>query len=183
MFDADQGCGATRWPLVRISVGGKTTVTTLASKFFALSVHWQGQSFPCAGVDCPFCDFLPVRGVFYLPALCVGRVSILELASQSSSHLEQHCSLLHGGLRPGLILEISRRSAKSPIYSECVGKQEDCKAVDAVLFASRVLAIYHIPPANPTDTLKSYEERCRKFCQIRNGHFFERLKHAKKLGI
>jgi hypothetical protein len=141
-----------------------------------LSVHWVNQSVVCCGEHCELCELLPLRGLFYLPVLCCGRTSILELASQSSAHLEMHCKLLHGGLEPGLLIRLSRRSAKSPVYSEVIDRRVGTRAVPMELFASRVAALYHLPPNNPGDTIEAYQERLQKMCRVRNLNLAAKLR-------
>lgn len=167
VFHADQVSGGSRWPLVRISVGGSTEVVSLAASFLPLSVHWLGRSVVCPGSDCDLCELLPLRGLFYIPVMCAGRTSILELASQSSSHLEMHCKLLHGGLAAGLVLRLSRRAAKAPVFSEVVDRRSGVRAVPVEHFASRVAALYHLPPINPGETLDFYELRLQTMSRHR----------------
>lgn len=159
MFEASCSAGVSRWPLVRTQAGGAVNVVILAAGFFPVCVHWAGRSFLCPGDGCALCPLLPLRGLYYLPVDCCGRPSILELASMSSSHLEQHAKLLHGGLRPGLQVRLSRRSAKSPIHSEVVGELAGVEAADLMTFASRVMAIYQMAPSNPGETIADYGQR------------------------
>jgi len=168
VFSADCASGGSRWPLVRIGVGATCEVISLSHKMLPLSVHWTGQSIVCAVRDCELCALLPVRGVYYLPVMCQGRTSILELASQSSSHLEMHCKLLHGGLQPGLVIMLRRRSPKAPVGSEVVDKRPGCVAVSMEMLASRVAALYHLPGCNPDETLLDYERRLQSMCRVRN---------------
>ena len=167
VFCVDCASGGARWPLVRIGVGATCEVISLSHRFLPLSVHWTGQSTVCAGDGCDLCELLPVRGVYYLPVMCQGRTSILELASQSSSHLEMHCKLLHGGLQPGLVILLRRRSPKAPVGSEVIDRRPGCVAVPMEIFASRVAALYHLPGCNPDETLAQYEARLSSMCRVR----------------
>lgn len=175
MFDAPDPAGAARWPVVRISVGGRCRVITLGSAFLPLSVHWVGHSIPCSRKQCALCEALPVRALFYLPVACQGRTSIFEVSSTASANIEQHCKLLHGGLRPGLELDVLRRSAKSPLYGEVVGEHSSTSEVPLLLFASRVMALYHLPCANPQETLEAYQVRLHKICAVRNERLAQQL--------
>jgi hypothetical protein len=168
VFSVDGASGGARWPLVRIGVGATCEVISLAHKFLPLPVHWTGQSTVCAGEGCDLCELLPTRGVYYLPVMCQGRTSILELASQSSSHLEMHCKLLHGGLQPGLVIMLRRRSPKAPVGSEVIDRRPGCVAVPMEIFASRVAALYHLPGCNPDEALSQYELRLQSMCRVRN---------------
>lgn len=182
MFGSDHVSSPTRWPLVRISVGGKTRVVLLSSSFLPLTVHWVGRSIVCPGDDCLLCSWLPSRALYYVACSVESRVSILELGSLSSSHLEQHLGLLHGGMRPGLLLEFHRRSAKSPVYGECVDEMSGCQAVDHLALASRVMALYHLPPANPGEDFEKYELRLKRMASIRSGHEDARLRKSFEVG-
>ena len=176
MFVANLNAGVSRWPIVRVQVRGVTEVILLGGRMLPLSVHWLGRSVICAGDCCALDDYLPARGVYYLPVVWGASVSILELAAQSSSHLEQLCSLLHGGMRAGLKVRISRKTPKASLYSEVIGFSETTREVDFLDFASRVMAIYHLPPANPSDTIESYESRVRLIAVTRANHEALKLK-------
>jgi hypothetical protein len=167
VFQADQVSGGSRWPIVRIAAGGQTEVVVLSTAFLPLSVHWVGNSIVCPGSDCELCDLLPIRGLFYLPVMCNGRVSILELAAQSSSHLEMHCKMMHGGLKPGLVVQLSRRTKKSPIYSEVIEFRSGVRAIFHGQLASRVAAVYHLPCMNPDEEFDAYELRLQAMARAR----------------
>lgn len=172
MFTADRSLGANRWPVVRLVAGSQAEVVLLSSRFFALTVHWDPSppiphSVPCPGDDCPLCEMLTSRGLFYVAVGCNSRVSILELASQSSSLLEQHCKLLHGGMRPGLVLRLSRRGSRKPILSEALRFQEKCSEVSMLDLATKVMALFKFPPPNPGEELHNYSNRCSKIARVR----------------
>jgi len=122
-------------------------------------VHWIGKSVPCPGDGCPLCDTLPARGVFYMPGLCCGVVSLCEFSVQSANHLEQHCGLLHGGMRAGLIVKLRRSSAKSSIYTEVMGAMPSASEVPLLTVAARVMALYQLPGPNPNESIEQYETR------------------------
>jgi len=168
MFDADYTLGTHRWHVVRLSSGSKTEVVVLSQQFFAVTTHWVGRTVLCSGDECVLCDLLPSRGLFYLAVFCAGQTRLLELGAQSASHLEQHCKLLHGGLRAGLVLELSRRGAKQPVHSEVVRFQAGAESVPLLLLATRVMALYKFPPPNSEEALVEYEVRVRRCCNVRN---------------
>jgi hypothetical protein len=176
MFDADLEGGLSRWAVVRLRGQSRTSVILLSRKFFAIATHWVGHTVPCCGEQCALCETLVCRGLFYVCAICDGRQSMLELGSLSASHLEQHCKLLHSGVRPGLVVELWRKSNKSPIHSEVSGFREGCMEVDQLTLASHVMALYKFPPHNPGDTIEDYEKRCRTVSRLRNRQLAERLK-------
>lgn len=178
MFEADQGNGGARWPIVRIGCGSETEVVLLSSRFLPLTVHWVGRSVPCCATGCALCAWLPARGLFYLPVALRGRTSILELGSISACHLEQHAKLLHQGMRPGLEIRLVRRSAKAPIFSEVVGERPGVAEVTLIELACRVCALYQLPPANPAETFDEYQDRLRLITRRRSEVESERLKRA-----
>jgi hypothetical protein len=106
-----------------------------------------------------------------------GRFGILELSAVASADFEQHARLLHGGLRPGLDLQLSRRSRKQPLRVEIVGQRSVSNAVPLTVLASRVLALYHMPPANPGESVESYGERIAAIAAKRNERLGEALTH------
>jgi len=167
MFEADRTLGANRWQVIRLVGGSTTEVVLLSSRFFALTTHWNGYTVPCCGDNCPLCELLPSRGLFYLACGCNSRISILELGSQSSSSLEQHCKLLHGGMRPGLVIRLSRRGAKKPVASEVLRFQERCSEVSMLDLATKVMAVYKFPPPNPGEELHDYSARCARCARVR----------------
>lgn len=167
MFEADRSLGSNRWPVVRLAPGHSREVVLLSSGFFALTTHWNKCTLPCCGDDCRLCELLPSRGLFYVAVMAESRVSILELASQSSSYFEQHAKLLGGGMVPGLVFSLSRRGAKQPVRSEIVRKQENCAEVAELELAAHVMALYKFPCPNPGDTMLSYEARCRGVAKVR----------------
>lgn len=176
MFVADQVSGAHRWPVVRVNPGSETCVTLLSSRFLPLTVHWVGRSVPCCGDHCSLCSVLPGRGLFYLAVMCMNKISILELASLSSVHLEQHCRLLHGGMVPGHIIRLSRRSKKAPISSEVIETMTGVKAVEERVLISRVMALYALPGPNPEETIDAYETRISNIARKRGELEYSKLK-------
>src|SRR6266487_791749 len=167
MFNADRTLGSNRWPVVRLVAGSRSEVVLLSSRFFCLTTHWTRCTIPCCGDDCGLCELLPFRGLFYVACACNSRVSILELASQSASHFEQHVKLLHGGMRIGLVVQLSRRGAKSPVNTEVVREQEKCTEVSQLELARHVMALYKFPCPNPGEDLAAYELRCRAVAKVR----------------
>ena len=178
MFQADSSAGAARWPLVRVQAGGETRVILVHDRLLPLSVHWVQKSIVCPGDGCDLCTDLPVRGLFYLPVVCCNRVSLLELGAQAASHLEQHCKLLHAGLRPGLSIRLSRRTSKSPIYSEVLEFVDSTRAIDFMTFVSRVMALYHLPCANPEESFQDYSERLILIAKRRAQIEYDRMRRS-----
>ena len=167
MFNADRTLGSNRWPVVRLVAGSRCEVVLLSSRFFCLTTHWDKCTLPCSGEDCRLCELLPSRGLFYVACASNSRVSILELASQSAAHFEQLVKLLHGGMRVGLVLQLSRRGSKSPVNSEVVREQEKCSEVSMLDLATHVMALYKFPCPNPGEDLAAYEFRCRQIAKVR----------------
>ena len=167
MFDVTSALGSHRWPLVRISAHGKTSVTLCSDRFLPLSVHWVGRSIVCCGPSCPLCQVLPQRGLFYAAVSLAGRASILELGSLSASLLEQHMKLLHGGFRPGHEIELTRSSAKAPVRSEVISTKTGVTCVPLMMLVARVVALYHLPGPNPDEDFADYEKRLVHMCAIR----------------
>lgn len=168
MFEGDRGTAGNRWPLVRVTPGHATEVTLLSSEFFAISTHWAKVTVPCAGEACDLCNVCATRGLFYLAVTWCSRLSLLELGGQGANDLEQHCKLLHGDLRPGLVLRLGRKRQKDPVRSECVREIPAAQPVPLLALARHVMAVYKFPPPNPSEAIEDYERRCRSVAQIRN---------------
>lgn len=175
MFEADRTLGVHRWPVVRLRGGSVTEVVLLSTKFFALTTHWSNATFPCCGDDCPVCELLPSRGLFYVAVHCASRISILELGAQSASHFEQHAKLLHGGMKPGLVFSLTRHGAKHPVRSEVIRTQDKCLEVAPLELATRVMCLYKFPCPNPGEDLAAYERRCRTVAKVRCSRTAETL--------
>ena len=167
MFEADRTLGTHRWPVVRLGSGSRTEVVLLSPSFFCLTTHWLNTTFPCCGDDCPVCQLLPARGLFYVAVHCAGRISILELGSQSAASFEQHAKLLHGGMRAGLVFQLLRRGAKSPVHSEVIREQSGCSPIQTLDLARHVMVLFKFPCPNPGETIEQYEFRCRSVARIR----------------
>lgn len=167
MFNADRTLGSNRWPVVRLVGGSQTEVVLLSTRFFCLTTHWTTQTFPCCGDDCRLCELIPARGLFYAAVLCQSRLSILELAAQSSSLFEQHAKFAHGGMRVGLVFKLTRGGAKKPVRSEVIREQEKCSEVSLLDLATHVMALYKFPCPNPGEDLAKYEVRCRAISKVR----------------
>lgn len=175
MFSADQTLGANRWPVVRLNAGNQTEVVLLSTSFFALTTHWHKCTVPCPGDECSLCAILPARGLFYVACLCQSRVSILELGSQSASHFEQHAKFAGGGMRVGLVFQLTRRSAKAPVRSEIIREKENCSEVSKLDLAAHVMALYKFPPPNPNESLVEYSDRSARVAKVRTDRIAESI--------
>lgn len=183
MFEADRGLGQNRWEVVRLRAGSKTEVVLLSTSFFSVTTHFNRVTILCSVEGCALCDILPSRGLFYLAVMCMGRVHVLELGAQSAALFEQHAKLLHGGLVPGLVFELRRRGAKSPVHSEVVRTQEGVSEIDRLTLAQRVLAVYKYPPCNPGDSIEVYEKRVQTIAQRRNEFLARELEKRQSSGV
>ncbi len=182
MFQADRSLGVHRWQVVRLSPGSATEVVLLSPAFFEVTTHWSRVTVLCPGEDCALCEVLPSRGLFYVAVHCLSAVRMLELGAQSAAHLEQHCKLLHGGMTPGQVIALSRRTAKSPVYSEVVRFQANVSPVSLLSLAQHVLAMYKYPPPNPQDDLTRYEARVREACKLRNRRLADEMAKRSQIG-
>ena len=150
---------ASRWQVLRLVPGHASKVVLLSEGFFPITTHFWRWSMLCPIEDCRLCELLPSRGLFYVAAQVEGRIGIVEMGAQSAGHLEQHCKLLHQGMRPGLEIVLQRKSAKKPVYSEVVGSREGTTPVAPLDLAARVMALYKCPCPQPGDTLRAYAAR------------------------
>ena len=183
MFEADLGTCGNRWPVVRLRAGNTTEIVLLSKEFFCLTTHWHRCTVPCAGDGCSLCEILPGRGLFYVAAMCMGRVHLVELGAMSAANLEQHAKLLHAGMRQGLVFALSRRTGKSPVHSEVVREQPGVSVVPILSLAAHVLALYKYPPPNPGESIEAYECRIRAIAQRRNSLLAQQILQAKSQGV
>lgn len=183
MFEADRASGVHRWPVVRLHAGSKVEMILCSQAFFPLTTHWVGRTVPCCVCDCDLCELLPSRGLFYVACVVMSRLSLLELGAASASHFEEHAKLLHGGMRPGLVFEVRRSGAKQPVRSEVVRFQENVQGVPMLSLAAHALALYRMPPPNPTEDLERYSRRLQSLVQRRNVHLALELKARPRAGV
>lgn len=178
MFNADFSTAGNRWHLLRLRAAADCEVTLLSRGFFQLTTHWVGHTVPCAGDGCELCETLVGRGLFYLGCMSRVGVSILELGAQSALAFEQHCKLLHGGMTPGLVLRLMRRTPKGCVYSEVIGRKDACGEVLAFDLCRRVMAVYKYPPPNVGECIEEYAVRCSGIARRRNSDIAHRLRAA-----
>lgn len=168
MFEADRSLGIHRWQVVRLHRGSKVELVLCSEAFFPITTHWVGRTVPCCGDGCDLCELLPGRGLFFVAGVVMSRLSLLELGAQSASHFEQHVKLLHGGMRPGLVMELSRSTAKSPVRAEVIGFRENTSPISMLPLAAHVMALFHVPCPNPEETIEHYSVRCATLVRRRN---------------
>lgn len=180
MFDADRGAGSSRWQVLRLRGGCSADIVLLSRSFFAVSTHWTGCTVACAGEGCELCELLPGRGLFYVAAMCIARVHLVELGAQSASHMEQQAKLLHGGLTPGQEWTLRRRTDKAPIYTECTGQRQASSEVLPLQIAAKVMALYKYPCPNPTENLEQYDARIHASAVLRCKRLAEQIKAGKQ---
>jgi hypothetical protein len=187
MFEADYSLALHRWPVVRLRSGSKTEMILCSMAFFPLTTHWvavgKGRTVPCCVTDCDLCELLPSRGLFYVAGVVMSQVSLVELGAASASHFEQHAKLLHGGMRPGLVFELSRSGAKQPIRSEVIRFQEKVQPIPILSLAAHVLALYRLPCPNPDETIERYSVRLQALVQRRNVQLALEFKAHPKTGV
>lgn len=167
MFTADPTLATYRWPVVKLRPGHRTQGVLLSPKFFCVTTHWIDNTILCCVEDCPLCELIPARGLFYIAVLVESRRSLVELGALSAMNLEQHAKLLHGGMKPGQVIEFRRSGAKQPVSSEIVRSVETFDAVSQITLAQRVMSLYKFPPPNPDEALETYEKRIRSIAQVR----------------
>lgn len=168
MFDADFGSATRRWPLVRFGQNSRTRVTLLSTRFFAVTTHWTGVTVLCPGDGCALCELVPARGLFYLAVVCEQRVSLVELGSQSASHLEQHLKLLHSGMVVGHVLDLRRSGKRQPVFAECVETLPNVGGVTYEDLMRHVMVVYKMPAPNPSESVEDYEVRIAAMVRRRN---------------
>lgn len=183
MFEADRSRVLSRWEVLRLKVGHKSEMVLLSSKPFCLTTHYVGTTIPCAGQDCPLCETLCQRGLWYVAGAVNGRCMMVEFGGASYGLLEQHAKLLHGGLRPGQVYRLERHASRRPTWSECVGFKEGVRAVDHFDLCKHVMALYKFPPPNPDETIETYERRCHRMAFVRNKRAAELLADGKPVRV
>lgn len=183
-MDSEAPSKMSRWPLLRVSVGGVSCVELLSGDWIRLSTHFSLRTFLCSdGPECPLCEILPARSLWYLPvASSPGkRASILELSSHASADLEQVVRLGCGDLRAGAVVELHRRGSRKPVCAEFVELAKAATTVSLQRWGSALMAIYGLPPFGALESLPSYGERVRSKVFERAEMISARLRAGQKV--
>jgi hypothetical protein len=139
-------------------------VQLLSGDWVRLSTHFWRSTFLCPEVEeCDVCDLLPARAYWYLPVLVVAtqRPSILELSAHASADLEQRCRFVGSAPRPGVEVELSRRSKKAPLRCEYTGQAERPAVARLHEWVTPLMALYRLPAMTPAESLEEYGCRVR----------------------
>lgn len=175
MFEADKSRLLSRWDVLRLRVGHRSEMVLLSTKPFCLTTHYVRSTIPCAGRDCPLCELIVPRGLWYVAGGINGRVMMVEFSGTSFGLLEQHAKLLHGGFKVGQVFVLERRAQKRPTWSECVRSVTTAHEVDHFDLCKHVMALYRFPPPNPGESIDDYERRCHRLAFVRNKRAAELL--------
>lgn len=170
MISVEAPTRVARWPLVRVRVGEVITCQLLCGQFVRLVTHFHKTTFLCPEVEeCDACELLPGRPYWYLPVQdCIyKRHGLLELSAHACSDLEQKVRFSGFALRPGIQVELSRRSAKKPVGIEILGSSETCPSTRPEEWVSALMAVYGLPALHPGETIDGYGERVKTTAVVR----------------
>lgn len=162
MLSAERPVKVARWPLVRVHVGQTLVVQFLSADFVRLVTHFHRTTFLCPEVpECDACQVLPGRAYWYLPVQLPAfkMHGLLELSAHACSDLEQKIRFAGSALRPGVQVELSRRSAKKPIGIEFNGQAENPPVARLSEWVSPLMAVYGLPALAPGETVEAYGAR------------------------
>lgn len=175
-----------RWPVVRVVPGHDKQVTLLSGDWLRLGTHYFGRTFLCTENDlCPCCSLLPSRPYWYLPCLIhpVKNPGLLELSATTSADLEQRAKMLHEDVHSGLMLRLTRRSPKKPVYVEIVDDVGMMAELTLQEWVSAVMAVYCLPPLRVGEGIVEYSARIQGSVIERGEVQAARLKAAAEKGI
>lgn len=156
--------GSPRLPLVRVRPGSVVMVQLLSTEWLHLTTHWADRSWLCAGEpECRLCQVTPARHLWYLPVMIceAKRVGVVELSNHASSALEQVCRFSGGGFWAGSILDLSRKSKKSPVRTDWVERGELAQEIPACDWITPVMAIFGMPAFEQGETMADYSARAQ----------------------
>lgn len=179
MFDQERPSRVARWLVMRVPAGGKVDVVLLGGEFVRLATHWARPTILCTeNEQCPLCSVLPSRSYWYLPAVCCATRAprLLELSSTASSDLEQKAKFAGSGLTAGLRVSMTRRTVKSPVYSEILERVPNPSRATLAEWLTPLFGIYGLPAFRPEDTLESYSDRVEPMVRSRGELALARLK-------
>lgn len=183
MFEVEMGRTLRRWDVLRLQAGRASEMVLLSPKFFALTTHYTDRTIPCSGLECPLCEIIPRRGLFYVAGSVNGRIVMVEMSAVAANHLETHAKLLNGGMQPGQVYVLKRSGAKQPIHSECVRLQDGVTAISHFDLCKHVMAVFRFPCPNPDETIEDYERRCHRLAFVRNKRAAELILSGRKTGV
>lgn len=153
-----------RWPVLRVEAGTRSEVVLLSARWLHLQTHFHKRTQLCLGDEgCPVCAFLPSRGYYYLPAAFCStrRPVLLELSPLASADLEQNARLTEQGMRSGLVVAFTRRSARAPLRSEVLEQGPVRGTLADWEWYSAVMGIYGFGAMRPDESVEDYRERLR----------------------
>lgn len=162
MIDSEGPKPVVRWPVLHVEQGHSVEVLLLSVHWLRLSTHFYKRTQICLGTDaCPVCHLLPSRCYYYLPALYTAtrRPVLLELSPHASSDLEQMARLQEQGFRPGLVVELSRRSKRAPVKTVVVRQDRTPPAVSPREWLTAVMGIYGFGEMREGESLEGYRAR------------------------
>jgi len=166
MLSTEAPSAARRLRIMRVPADTKAVVSLVSSDWVRLVTHFGGvqksRTFLCPEVpECDACTYLSSRPYWYLPCRSnsTGQMFLLELSSHASAELEQRCRFVGSTVRPGIEVEMSRRSKRAPLRIEVVGQAASSECSPLHEWVSPLMAIFGFGALRPGETLDQYGAR------------------------
>ena len=171
MFAVESPTSRVKWSVVPVNVGSRMPFVLLSGDWVRLTTHFFRRTFLCTeGDSCDACSLLGSRAYWYLPVRSeqTGGVGLLELSAQASSHLEQAAKFAGYSVAAGLRIEVSRKSTKSPVFSEMVGQTPNASPLPLASWGTGLMKVFGLPPIEDGESLDSYGERVYERVRMRS---------------
>ena len=157
-------------PLVRIPAGSSVRVTIQSAAVEVIRTHWFGRQYACPCTDCPACENYQSRlTCFIVVTVWTGKVwipGLLELTPSALSRLQFMLLWEAGEVVPGVVVHVSRRTARSGVLVEPEDREGgpllSALASRAVLFNS-ICRLLGLPSAREGEADLAWAERVRPF--------------------
>jgi len=156
--------------LLRIPAGSSARVTVQSETVEVVRTHWFGRQYACPGDGCPACECYQSRlTCFVVVTVFTGKVwvpNLLELTPAELSRVRFMLEWDAGEIVPGVVLHVSRKSARSGVRVEPQdvegGQVLRSLSSREVLFNS-VCRLLALPSAKDGEVQSAWTERVRPF--------------------
>lgn len=164
MITQEPPTASARWPLVRVHEGHTIQLQLLSSEWVRLVTHFYRSTFLCPEVEeCAACVLLPPRPYWYLPVFSPrsSRSALVELSASASADLEQKVRFAGFAVRPGVKVELSRKTKKAAIRVEVLGQAETPPVARLHEWVTPLMAIFGLPAIRPGESLQDFGVRVK----------------------
>lgn len=167
---APPSAARSRWalPLLKVSGGGRATVALVGERFWYFGSHWLDRMYLCAGDGCPGCMHGPPRTMGYRVVMVQHPTrwnpALLEASCLSINQLEGLAAMESLQVEAGLIVDVSRKTKRSPVRLEPASSQASVqvKAQKPFIALNAVALLFGLPLMSEVEEPADWAERSRE---------------------